>query len=521
MKKLLAILLALVMCMTLLPLAALAEGETKYVIAGKGSIFGTEWDPSNDNNRMEKNGDLYEKIYTNAPAGSYEFKVTDGSWTNCWGNNGNNYTFRLESDGTVKITFNPETKEIKVDTGVTYDYYVAGDSSLCGANWSVNDPDNGMTKNGDVYEKTYQNVPASTYAFKITSGSWNPSYPGENYTFTLSDACDVKITFNADTQQIQVIADKLVEAQKFVVETVTAVGGSTEGDGYLNGSAWKVDADDNVLTSNNGIYSITYTNVKSGDRELKLVLNGSWSNKSIGGDKIETGAKVDVGCGSNVSNLKFHVEKDGSTVKLELDLTEFDYENGTGARLTVTVTEPAAKPEDSTTTPDSKDDNAAPDNKDNTTVTPDNEDSNDNKKDDSAAPAPDSKTITIYAKVPADWTEAYLYTWQDGANGDPAWPGTRMTASKTNEGWYELTIPVDTQNVIVNAGNGKPQTVDLKLVSGSSYIVVGEAGEDGKYSAKMSSAPTGDTTELLAICGAMLLAATGVVTTVAGKKRFF
>lgn len=507
MKKLLAILLALVMCMTLLPLAALAEGETKYVIAGEGSIFGSKWDPADENNRMTKNGDLYEKTYTNAPAGDYAFKVTDGTWTNSWGNNGGNYTFRLETAGTVKITFNPESKEIKVDTGatnetVTYDYYVAGDSGLCGSNWSVNAPENGMTKNGDVYEKIYKNVPANTYGFKITSGSWSPSYPGENYTFTLSDTCDVKITFNADTQEIEVIADKLVAAAKFVVEKVTAVGGSADGDGYLNGKNWDVEADSNVLTNNNGIYSITYTNVKAGDHELKFVLNGSWSNKSIGGGKIESGVQVDVECGSNVGNLNYHVENDGSTVKLVLNLTEFDYEKSTGAKLTVTVTEPD---KNNTTTPDKKDD---------TTVTPD-------EKDDSVAPAPDSKNITIYAKVPADWTEVYLYTWQDGSNGDPAWPGTKMTASKSNEGWYELTIPADTQNVIVNAGNGNPQTVDLKLVSGSNYIVVGEVGENGKYTAKMSSAPTGDTTDLVAICGAMLLAATGVVATVAGKKKFF
>ena len=38
-------------------------------------------------------------------------------------------------------------------------YYVAGTSSLCGSNWSNNDPANQMTKNAaGLYEKTYKDV---------------------------------------------------------------------------------------------------------------------------------------------------------------------------------------------------------------------------------------------------------------------------------------------------------------------------------------------------------------------------
>ncbi len=424
MKKFLAILLALVMCMTLLPLAALAEGEVKYTVAGTKELCGSEWTPGDAKNVMTKNGDLYEKTFKDVPAGTHSFKVTNGTWDQSWGKDGGN----------------------------------------------------------------------------------------ENIDIQLSAVSDVKITFNPETKEIKVLSDKLSETPKFELEKVTAVGTSAENDGYLNGENWKDSSTANVMTNNNGVYSITYTNVKSGDRELKFVLNGSWNNKAIGGGTIETGAQVDVDCGKTTGNMKFHVEKDGSTVKLELDLTGLDYENGTGAKLTITVTEPE------TTTPDDKNETAAPDNKDDTT-TPD------NKEDTKPAPDTDKKedvkTVTIYVQAPAAWTEVYLYTWKDGSNGDPAWPGAKMTASKTHKGWYEVNVPADVQNAIVNNGSGKPQTVNIKLVSGSSYIVVSEAGQDGKFAAKLTNAPTGDTTDLVALGAAMLLAATGIVATVAGKKKFF
>lgn len=712
MKKLLAILLALVMCMTLLPLAALAEEEKLpyYVV---GTLPGLEeWKLCDEKGEMMQDGDVWKAEFKSVSPKEYYFKITDakGTWDNNWGNNGENIAVNVSEECDVTITFDPSTKEIRLYLSTTgevhfYDYYVAGNIELTGADWDSQDKNNKMTQNGELYEKTFMNVPAGGHKFKVTTGGWNPSYPGANYEFDLSAACDVKITFNADTKEIKVIADKLVESPKFELKTVTAAGDGNQDDGYLNGKSWNPSAEENMLTNHDNIWTITYDNVKAGDHQLKFVLNENWEdNKCITGDTIPVGVKTDVACESSMRNMTFHVDADESTVKLELDLTDFDYENGTGAKLTITVTAPAVaptpgegnetdkpeggdgngetgdggnsttpgtgdetptptpgtgdetptptpgtgdgegngengdggstttpgtgnetnKPEDDKNNKNDKDEaktitiyakvpadwteaylyswpdgghgdpawpgvkmtaskthagwyeaeipenvqnvivnagsdkpqtvdlklvsgsyfivlgeagadgkysaklNAtadtatAPDNKDDkndkdNTVTPDNK----NDKDDTAAPAPDSKTITIYAQVPADWAEVYLYTWQDGANGDPAWPGTKMTASKTNAGWYELTIPADTQNVIVNAGNGNPQTVDLKLVSGSNYIVVGEAGEDGKYSAKMSSAPTGDSTELVAIAAALLMAATGMVATVAGKKKFF
>ena len=81
--------------------------EVIYIIAG-GGMFGTEWDPANRENQMTLNADgLYEKVYTNVAAGSYEFKVTDGSWSNAWP--GSNYNINVEAVSDVTVTFDPAT----------------------------------------------------------------------------------------------------------------------------------------------------------------------------------------------------------------------------------------------------------------------------------------------------------------------------------------------------------------------------------------------------------------------------
>lgn len=82
-----------------------------YFVAGVAELCGEAWNPSAEANKMTEAGDgLWTMVYENVAAGEYKLKVTDGTWTNCWGDpNGSdpegNYVFSVESDSTVTVNF--------------------------------------------------------------------------------------------------------------------------------------------------------------------------------------------------------------------------------------------------------------------------------------------------------------------------------------------------------------------------------------------------------------------------------
>lgn len=210
-----------------------------YFVAGVAELCGSAWDEKDPENQMALNADgLYQKTFTNVPAGSYELKITDGTWTNSWGTDGGNYALDVLEDSDVTVYFNAETKEITIglfsvgeapedpeipeDTGsgdnteeatrpITNElseYYVAGVSGLCGSEWDPQDANNQMFLGTDgLCYKTYKNVAAGTYEFKITKGNWDENWgvDGNNVSFTLDAAEDVTIAFNPATGDIYVL----------------------------------------------------------------------------------------------------------------------------------------------------------------------------------------------------------------------------------------------------------------------------------------------------------------------------
>ena len=89
-------------------------------------------------------------------------------------------------------------------------------------------------------------------------------------------------------------------------------------------------------------------------------------------------------------------------------------------------------------------------------------------------------TVTINAVVPTDnnWKQPYLYYWYDDGTSGPAWPGTPM--KELGAGQFEIDIPADISNVIINNGSGALQTKDLKLTPGlesTIYVTVSNNNE--------------------------------------------
>ena len=101
-------------------------------------------------------------------------------------------------------------------------------------------------------------------------------------------------------------------------------------------------------------------------------------------------------------------------------------------------------------------------------------------------------TVTIRAEVPDDgnWKTPYLYYWYDGGVSGPAWPGTEMKPVIDANGveianTYELDIPADVNNIIINNGSAAFQTEDLVITAGleTTITVNTTPNESGKYGA--------------------------------------
>ena len=108
-----------------------------YYVAGTAELCGVEWVPDWPDNKMTAAGDgTYYKTYVGVAAGSYDLRVTIGSWEQSWGkdfNGSNNYTVTVEQDNsTVTIYFDPEMGQVSstvvpAPAPGTQTYYLVGD----------------------------------------------------------------------------------------------------------------------------------------------------------------------------------------------------------------------------------------------------------------------------------------------------------------------------------------------------------------------------------------------------------
>ena len=102
--------------------------EYTYYVAGSEGLCGAEWDPAYWASEMAYNEEtgLYEILLEVWSAGTYEYKITTGSWeTPSYGPaEGGNYTVVMKNPGEVTITFNEETKEVTCSVREFGEYYL-------------------------------------------------------------------------------------------------------------------------------------------------------------------------------------------------------------------------------------------------------------------------------------------------------------------------------------------------------------------------------------------------------------
>ena len=332
-------------------------GEDIYVLAGSSNFVENGWSPDPASYVMTKGEDgVYSADVPNVAAEEgalYQVKVVQfvgGDPANAvWhGMDGTdlNYDFMLNADGTVTVTYNPETAEIAVkgDTVIPPVYKIDSITAvgggqgnfLNGITWDPAAAENRMTEvKPGVYEITYEDVDTNTeYQFKFAAnGGWdinwglvkdteaklneaNPSqYNGENILFNVEsedDTCNVTLQLditnwdttkktgatytifvNREEPTTQPAPETLaVNVNTGVSEHVTdmpkvfALDGEaakTVNVGDTFTLTWKLDSDAKAVESLQWIYNYDATKLELVKAEMPQITSGAEINDTVAG----------------------------------------------------------------------------------------------------------------------------------------------------------------------------------------------------------------------------------------------
>ena len=321
MKRITAILLALVLCTCALSVCAFATEDTitvrveidtdtapnAWAWGGYGNAF-AEW----PGEPMTKNGDYWE---IKVPVGTTGFIANNGSAQT------SDISIAGDADVTIKVAADFSSFEVigggkepaKIDK-----LFVAGLGTLCGSEWSCDDAANQMTEGSNgIFTKEYKGVAAGDYQLKVTNGTWDTCWGGDgpdgNYAFTLTDTSDVTIKFDSAKYEISVDI-VAVGGEPTPPETPAPEKLFVAGVGTLCGSEWSCDDAANQMTEGeNGIFTKVYQNVAAGDYSLK-VTDGTWTN-SWGGDGQDGNYEFSLTEASDVT-VKFDVANKQVSVEI-------------------------------------------------------------------------------------------------------------------------------------------------------------------------------------------------------------
>lgn len=238
MKKMIAIALALMLCIGALSVVASAASEDYYLF---GYINGVDYGCNDDWENLGEykfvNGELtvtfdsdsYIAVKTGDNANWFmtQAYVTDttgtfintstGTAEKMFVPGGVELTFTLveNADGSLTVSYSTDGNggdPAPAPTPTpTYDaYYVTGNTEWLGS-WAADNASGLMTEGTDgIWTKTYENVAAGSYSLKVTVGNWDASWGGDgefgNYDLTVAeDGAEIVVKFNPDTQKVTVL----------------------------------------------------------------------------------------------------------------------------------------------------------------------------------------------------------------------------------------------------------------------------------------------------------------------------
>ena len=411
-----------------------------YYVAGVAALCGSEWNAADPANRLEWNGNtgLFEKVYPNVAEGTYQFKVTDGTWNNAWGKDGQNYTFAVSAECDVTITFDASSKAVNAEgTGVgavtgleiaSITAVGAGKGNfLNGKSWDVAAAVNHMTANGSVYTITYADVAAGTYEVKFAANdSWNDNwgsngsayaggnaeavYNGQNIKFTVKELSDV--TLKLDLTGFQYATKN---GAKYAIDMVPA---ATEPEPTEPEPTEPVDPAEGFTVKLHFMKPDAWSSVNAYLWMTSGAVPGyegynTWPGKAIADEDADGWYDLTVvteGAFSFIFNDGSNQTSDLATGAIEGDTELWIVGNEVSAEKPL-------------------------------------------------------NTTLIHFQKPTDWQNAvHAYAWDAaGTQLLGVWPGTAVNANTDNAGWYDLTIETADAagfNFIFNDNAGH-QTADL------------------------------------------------------------
>ena len=282
MKKILTLFTALMVMGSMMVVQA-----TDYYVAG---IDG--WDVANSNWKMSGSGTIYSKTASALTAGNYEFKITQGSWSSCWGAGAidntqsnvtlggtDNVTFTLSTTSDVTFYFDAgSTKKIYVQaepvvvpsytfpqgTKIYYDFtsYEADGVNLYapGSTWW----ETGISNVIEVTLTSAWELTAATNLFQSAASGWSPV----KCTTLPEDGHNMIVSTNGSTYTWGTYVPIAPTP-----DTYTVVG-------EVPGLNWDQEATTNDMTEDNGAYTLTLTDVELAANtpyNYKMVKNHSWT----------------------------------------------------------------------------------------------------------------------------------------------------------------------------------------------------------------------------------------------------
>ncbi len=283
-----------------------AAATKNYYVAGVSELTGSYWDAGDANNLMTPDGDgTYSMTYSDVAAGSYSFKVTDGTWNNSWGGSGadGNYEFTLDVKSDVIITFDSSSKKITVTTVPLL------------ASYSVSFSGTNVTFSGE--EKAYESM---DYSATLSPASG----------YSLPDSITVKVNGRAlstGAYSYDSTTGALTITGSYVTGNVTisAVGDELEyyivGTEELCGVDWTIHSDNLMTASGSNIYTLTFYNVPAAANGTYMIKVQDSAGEYYSGNDDGSNYWVNVGYLSDVT-ITFNAST--NTITYELSPKQFD-----------------------------------------------------------------------------------------------------------------------------------------------------------------------------------------------------
>ena len=275
--------------------------DATFTVAGSPELCGSDWNINDTANDMvKKSGTIFEKVYTNVAAGTYEFKVVGNqNWSYAWPSS--NYQLSVAEDGsTVTITYDAATHAVTADvtTPVTPDpdpepegpftvtLHFANTKGWNAVSFYVWDASQNTLLGGWPGKPVEQDADGFyTYSLEVEAGTTFNFIFNDNVNNSGNQTADLTLGKITSDVEKWVKADGSILDEPFRMVVSPVVDGASVTFNYENANAtsvsvagsfngWSTTA--NPMTKDaDGVWTVTIPNVEAGNHQYKFVVNGS------------------------------------------------------------------------------------------------------------------------------------------------------------------------------------------------------------------------------------------------------